>query len=456
MSSQKAAAGHTEENGKCDHPPLVELLGVEVEETKSWERVVSVRVPVGEWDKARAKVLVGIRKKADLPGFRKGKVPAKMVESHYAQEIAYDALDYLLPRAWHQATHEFDLPTVNDPEFSDIDFGGESGEFAFKATVQVRPEVSISGFKGIKVTWYKEPEPEGGVENTLKQIQESRAEFVDVERECADGDRVTVDFSQMEEGGIPLVGTEVKGHTFELGNAYVLDAFSDGIRGMKLGEDRVFPVSYPDDYDQETLAGQTRQFKATLQKVEEKKLPELDDDFAAQVGEFASLKELEDRISSNIKAEIDQRNQGRLETALVQSLLAVNEFEIPPAMVDNYTEHLIADQEQRGGNEMEPAERAQAAEQMKPGAEFALKRCFLLDAMAKQESFEIGDEDFEKHLQDLADAEGGELESIRESVEKANAEGRIREDLMHRKVFTFLQEKAKIKEEAIPQPAEQS
>lgn len=456
MSSQKAAEGQSAHDHKHDHAPLVELLGVEVEETSSWERVVAIRVPVSEWDQARGKVLVGIRKKANLPGFRKGKVPAKMVESHYAQEIAYDALDWLLPRAWHQATHELELATVNDPEFSDIDFGGDSGEFAFKATVQVRPEVSISGFKGIKVTWYREPQPEDGVENTLKQIRESRAEFADVERECADGDRVTVDFSQMEADGIPLVGTEVKGHAFELGSAYVLDAFSDGIRGMKLSEERVFPVNYPDDYDQETLAGETRQFKATLQKVEEKKLPDLDDEFAAQVGEFASLKELEDRISSNIKAEIDQRNQGRLETALVQSLLAVNEFEIPPAMVDNYTEHLIADQEQRGGREMEAAERTQAAEQMKPGAEFALKRWFLLEAVSRQESFETSDEEFEKHLQELAEAESGDIDSIRQSVERAGAEGRIREDLLHRKVFAFLQDQAKIKEEEIPQPKQES
>ncbi len=461
MSSQKAAAtsgeGHDQHEGHShDHAPLVELLGVDVEETKSWERVVSIRVPVAEWEKARGKVFVGIRRKASLPGFRKGKVPKQMVESRYAQEIAYDALDWLLPRAWHQAMHELDLNTVSNPEFSDIAFGNDDGEFCFKGAVQVRPEVSIKGWKGIKVTWYVEPEPEGGVEQTLTQIQESRADYSVVERESADGDRLTVDFHQVEEGGLPILGTEVKGHVFELGSAYVLEAFSGGLRGMQVGEERVFPVSYPDDYDQETLAGETRQFKATLQQVEEKKLPSLDDDFAAEVGEFDSIQDLRDRIAKNIKDDIDQRNRGRLETSLVQSLLAVNEFELPPAMIDDYTEHLISDQEKRGGREMEAEERKEAGERLRPGAEFAIKRWFLLDAVGRQEELIVSDEDFEEHLKALAEAEGGELDEIRKSVERAQAEGRMREDLLHKKVFTFLQDAAKIKEEPIPQPAEQS
>jgi trigger factor len=461
MSSQKATAqgGDVQdqhEGHSHDHAPLVELLGVEVEESKSWERVVSVRVPVAEWEKARGTALVGVRRKASLPGFRKGKVPKPMVEKHYGQEIAYDALDWLLPRAWHQAMHDLELDTVNSPEFSDIDFGNDDGEFCFKGTVQVRPEVSIKGWKGLKVTWYVEPAPEDGVDQTLNQLLESRAEHAVVERESADGDRLTVDFHQVEEGGLPIVGTEVTGHVFELGSTYVLEAFSEGLRGMKVGEERVFPVAYPDDYDQETLAGETRQFKATLQQVEEKKLPTMDDEFAAEMGEFKSMQELRDRIAGNIKDDIDQRNQGRLETSLVQSLLAVNEFELPPAMIDDYTEHLIADQEKRGGREMEAEERKTAGERLRPGAEFAIKRWFLLDAVGRQEDLGVNDEDFEEHLKALAEAEGGELDEIRKSVERAQAEGRIREDLLHKKVFTFLRDAAKIKEEQIPQPTEQS
>lgn len=463
MSSQPAAQGRPEEastqkSSRCDHDhaPLVELLGMEVEETKSWERVVSLRLPVSAWDDARAKALVGVRRKAQLPGFRKGKVPAKMVAAQFAQEIAYEALDWLLPRAWHQAMHDLDLAVVNDPEYSDIDFGEGKEVFFFKATVQVRPVVSISGHKGIKVTWYKEPEPEGGVDQTLSQIRESRAEFTELERAAAAGDRLTVDFQQVDDDGLFVIGTEVKGHVFELGSEYVLAAFSEGLRGASPGEERQFPVTYPADYDQESLAGQIRRFKVTLQKLEEKNLPALDDDFAAEVGEFKSLAELQERIAKNIKAEIDQRNGNRLETALVQSLLAINEFEMPPVMVSNYVEHLIADQEQRGGRELEPAERTEAAERMKPAAEFALKRWMLLDAVAEQEAMLVSDEEFEQHLQALAEAEGGEIDSIRRSVERAGAASRIREDLLHRKVFEFLREQAKIKEEAIPQPAERS
>ena len=252
MSSQQAVPGQDpghEPQEHHEHPPLVALEGVEVEETKPWQRVVSIRLPVAEWEQARARVLVGIRRKAQVPGFRKGKVPRDRVESLYAREIAYDALDWLLPRAWHQALHQVSLDTVNDPEYGDIDFGEKSGQFSFKATVEVRPEVKIEGVKGLAVTWYREDPPADGVERTLEQLQASRAEFAAVERAAADGDRLTLDFRQVDAEGLAILGTEVTGHVFELGSAYVLEAFADGVRGMSPGEERSFPVSYPADYE---------------------------------------------------------------------------------------------------------------------------------------------------------------------------------------------------------------
>lgn len=461
MSSQQAASGPgpgpspappEHEHKEHNHPPLVAITAVEVEETKSWQRVVSVKLPLAEWEAARAQVLTGVRRKAQVPGFRKGKVPMEMVESLYAQEIAYDALDWLLPRAWHQAMHEVTLDTVNDPEYSDIDFGEESGSFGFKATVEVRPQVKIEGYQGQSVTAYEEEVPADGLERTLAQLQEARAAFNPVERAAADGDRVTVDFRQVDVGGLPVLGTEVKDHAFELGSPYVLEAFSTGVRGMAPGEERRFPVSYPADYDQESLAGQSRNFLVTLKGVEAKSLPALDDDFAKEVGKFDSIQKLRDQIQANFEAEIRDRNRGRLEAALVQGLLAKNPFELPPSMVASYVLHLISDQERRGGRALSDEERRQAIEGLAPGAELAIKRWFVLDAVAKQEALAVSDADYEAHLDALAAAEGQPPAEIRKSVERAGAAGRLREDLLHRKVFAFLEAQAQIKRAPIPRP----
>ncbi len=456
MSSQKAvpekgAATGDDSHEHHDHPPIVEVLSVELSEPKPWQRVLAVRLPADEWQQARAKVMVGLRRKVQLPGFRKGKVPKDLVETQFADQLRMDALEWLLPRAWHQALHEVDLDPVSDPEFSDIDFGEDGGDFLFKATVEIKPEVAIKGYEGLKVTWYVEKGPEGGVEHTLESIRESRAEFAEVDRAAADGDRLGVDFRQVETGGVPILGTEVKGHVFELGSPGILEDFSNGVRGMAVGEERQFPVSYPSDFDQESLAGQTRHFHVTLLKLEEKKLPALDDDFAAQVGKFENLEQLREQIDRNIEAEVKQRNRGRLETALVRSLLAVNEFEVPPSMASRYVEHMIADQERRGGSPLPEEEKVDAREKLLPAAEHALKRWFLLEAVAGQEALVVNDEDYEAHLSSLAKAEGGEVDEIRRNVERAQAEGRIREDLLHRKVFAFLESKAKVKEEEIPE-----
>ena len=144
----------------------------------------------------------------------------------------------------------------------------------------------------------------------------------------------------------------------------------------------------------------------TLKQVEAKSLPALDDALAAEVGKFKSMDELREQVARNIEADIQQRNRQRLETALVQGLLAINPFELPPSMIENYTAHLIADQERRGGRTLDEAERAEAIKGLRPGAEFAIKRWFVMAAVAEQESLGVDDADFEAHLEALATSRG--------------------------------------------------
>ncbi|MCP4546078.1 MAG: trigger factor [bacterium] len=430
---------------------LVELISVDIEETKSWQRVVSVALPDSEWQNACAAQLIQLRKKVSVPGFRKGKAPKEIVENQFAGQISVDALEWLLPRAWQQALHQTGgLYPIDDPEFSDIDFG-DGKDFTFKATCEIKPEVQLEGYKGLKVTWYKDEVPADGLERTIESIRESRAEYVEVERAAADSDRLTADFRQVEEDGAIIEGTDVNGHEFELGSANILPEFSDGVRGLAVGEETKFPVNYPEDFEQETLAGQTRYFNVTVRKVEEKKLPEVSDEFAASLGDFENVDQLKDQIGKNINAEVDQNNRGRLEAALVQGLLAINEFEVPPSMINRYVTHMISEQEEREQKKLTDADRKQAEENFTPGAELALKRWFMLEAVSRQEKIAVSDEDFENHLQNLAAGQGEEeVEKIRESIKRSQAEGRVREDILHRKIYSYLEEQAKIKEEMVP------
>ena len=437
------------------HAPLVELGEVSVEETKSWQRVVSVNVPATEWAEARKEAAKSLRKGVTLPGFRKGKAPADKVEAQYGPQIDMDTLEYLIPRAWHQATHEIDFMPINDPEYSDIDFGADK-PFSFKATVEIRPEVKIEGTKGMKVTWYQEEAPADAADQTLMGIRENRAEYKEVERSAKDGDRITADFHQVDESGIAIVGTQVADHSFELGSPMILEEFSTGMRGMSVGDERTFSVTYPEEYEQKELAGSLRAFNANLKKVEEKNLPELDDAFAKELGDFENVAALQERIEANIALEVEGRNRERLDAALIQSSVAKNEFEVPPSMVTRYVEAMLEEQVERAGGEMSDEDKENARKNFRPGAEFAIKRWFLLDSLGKQEGIVVSDEDFEEHMKKIAEQEGVEVDQIRESFAKHQAEGRVREDLLHRKVLDFLRENAKIKEEAIPETPPQS
>jgi trigger factor len=449
MSSQKATPPETQEG---QQPKLVEIISVDVEETKSWQRVVSVSLPAEEWTRAKAKQLIEVRRKVQVPGFRKGKAPKDLIASQYEGQINVDALQWLLPRAWHEALMQLaTLVPIDEPEFSDIDFS-EDSDFVFKATVEIRPKVEISGYKDLKVTWYMDKMPDDGVDKTIESIRNSRAEYSEVDRGCADGDRLTADFCQVDDDGIVIVGTDVKDHVFEVGSPGILESFSTGVDGLSAGAEKKFPVSYPDDYEQETLAGETRNFQVTVKLVEEKILPEVTDEFAATLGEFSDVQTLRDQIEKNITSEIEHQNRNRLEAALVQSLLAINEFEIPPSMVSNYSEHMIAEREQ-GGQPLTDDERKEALEGLKPGAEMALKRWFMLDAVGHQEEITASDDDFEKHLESLAEGQETTVDEVRQNIERAKAGERVREELIHRKIFTFLEESAKIKKEDIPAQA---
>ena len=195
---------------------------------------------------------------------------------------------------------------------------------------------------------------------------------------------LTVDFNQVDEGGLTIVGTLVEDHVFELGNPMILTEFSDGVRGLEQGGERAFNVAYPADYDQPELAGQTRRFQARVKKVEEKILPELNDEFAAGLGDFGNLQALKDRIGKNLDMEVDGRNRERLDAGLVQAALAKNEFEVPPSMVDNYVESIFADRDHGADKPMTEAEKEDARGNVKPGAEFAIRRWFLIDAVAEK------------------------------------------------------------------------
>ena len=306
------------------------------------------------------------------------------------------------------------------------------------------------------MTWYQEEAPADAADQTLMGIRENRAEYKEVERSAKDGDRITADFHQVDESGIAIVGTQVADHSFELGSPMILEEFSTGMRGMSVGDERTFSVTYPEEYEQKELAGSLRAFNANLKKVEEKNLPELDDAFAKELGDFENVAALQERIEANIALEVEGRNRERLDAALIQSSVAKNEFEVPPSMVTRYVEAMLEEQVERAGGEMSDEDKENARKNFRPGAEFAIKRWFLLDSLGKQEGIVVSDEDFEEHMKKIAEQEGVEVDQIRESFAKHQAEGRVREDLLHRKVLDFLRENAKIKEEAIPETPPQS
>ncbi|OKP89364.1 MULTISPECIES: trigger factor [unclassified Paenibacillus] len=421
----------------------------------TWEKieknlgVLEVEVEAERVAAALDKAFNKVVKKANVPGFRKGKVPRPIFESRFGVESLYqDAIDILLPEAYGEAVEETDIFPVDRPEV-DIEQFAKGQPFIFKAKVTVKPEVTLGQYKGVEVPVQKAEVTEEELDAELKRLQERHAELVVVEdAPAANGDITVIDFDGSVDG-VQFEGGQAERHSLELGSNSFIPGFEEQVVGMSTGDFKDVEVTFPEAYHAENLAGKAAVFKVKLHEIKRKQLPALDDEFAKDVSEFDTLEE----YKADLKAQLESRKQEELkgvrETAVVDAAAANADVEIPDAMIASEVANMVRDFDnrlrQQGMNmDMFLSFSGQTREdlelQMKGDAEKRVRNNLVLEVIAKAENIEVSEEEVTAELASMAESFKRTPEEIRSILAANGSLSSLNDEISLRKTIDFLVE----------------
>lgn len=300
---------------------------------------IEVTIPAEAVAAEIEKVTENIRTKAHIQGFRPGKAPSSIIRSRYAQDIRQEALENLVPRFLEQACERENLRVVSRPSIKDLHFH-EGEAVHFKAEFEVAPEFELKEVRGLKVAYAEPAVTDAEVEERLHQLRESRAEFVNLDpRPAEDGDHCLVSLETIAGvEGEPLRQDDIN---IEIGGKDTFEGFSQALLGAVPGDVREAEVAYPENYGVDRLAGRTVRFRITLKQIRRKELPEVNDEFARDLGDFQSIDEVREEIRKAVFREKDYEAQVKAKNDLVDQLVAMHDFPVPEAYIDDRIENML-------------------------------------------------------------------------------------------------------------------
>ncbi len=351
------------------------------------------------------------RGRFNIPGFRKGKAPRKIIETNYGEGIFYDeAINEILPEAYENAIEELALEPVDRPEV-DIDEIEKGQPLLVKITVDVKPEVKLGDYSSIELEKIEYNVTDEMVEEKVKELQDSNSRLIDVsDREVKEGDILTIDFEGYSEGE-QFPGGTAEGYKLEIGSNSFIPGFEDQLIGKKNGEELEVNVKFPEEYHEESLAGKDAMFKVTIHDMKAKELPEIDDEFVKDVSEFDTLDELKNDIREKLEKDLKEQEKVETENRIVEKLIEISEVDIPRGMIESQIDDEVRQFDFRMRNQgLELDQYLQYTgmkiedirNQMEPVASQRVNAELVLEAVGKAEGVEVSDEDLDIELEKLA------------------------------------------------------
>lgn len=415
----------------------------EKKENSTYELVIEVGA--AEFQAAIDKVYNRQKSRINVPGFRKGKAPRKMVERMYGAEIFYeDAISLAYPDAYEGALKEAGIDPVAYPQLEILDVSADG--FTFKATVTVKPEASIKDYKGLPVAKPDVKVSAADIKAELKPYIDRASRLVSVERKAKKGDTAVIDFEGFKDG-VPFQGGKGENYSLALGSGSFVPGFEEQVIGMKAGEEKDLDITFPEDYAPE-LAGAQVVFKVKVHEVKEKQEPDVDDEFAKDVSEFDTLDEFKKDLGEKLKARRQEQADRDFEAAVIDALIEKLECDVPDAMVDYRADKMLEDYANRiqsQGIKFEDYLRMMGMTmddmraQSKEAAGRNVRSDLALEAVAAAEGIEVSDADVEAEVSKLAEQYSMEAEQVRAAV---NSED-LRRDLAIRRALELVKSSAK-------------
>lgn len=428
-------------------------MSLQVEKLEKNMAKLTIEASAEELSKAIEAAYQKNKKQISVPGFRKGKVPRKMIEQMYGKGVFLeDAANILIPDAYAKALDECEEEIVSQPsiEVTQIE---EGKPFIFTATVAVKPEVSLGKYKGVKIDKIDTEVTDEEVNAAIDKERESNAREITVEdRAVKDGDMTVLDFEGFVDG-VAFEGGKGENYPLTIGSGSFIPGFEEQLVGAQLNQEVEVNVTFPEDYQAENLKGKAAVFKCTVKEIKEKELPELDDEFASEVSEFDTLAEYQDDVRKKLAEKKEAEAKDKKEDAVIEAIIADAKMDIPDAMVETQQRQMVEDFAQRlsmQGLTMEQyyqftgLDQEKMLAQVKPTAEKRIKSRLVLEAVVAAENITTDDADFEEEVKRLAEVYQMEADKVKELLgEKEKKELML--DVAIKKAVNFVVENAKEK-----------
>jgi trigger factor len=388
-------------------------------------------------------------KKAKIKGFRPGKVPRNILERYFKDYVKAEVIQKLIEETYPKALSETDLHPVSPPV---IDPGGfEDGKpFQYSAVIEVKPDIQLEGYTGLKIEGKKEEVKDQEVEERLKALQNLHANLKTISeaRPIQTGDYVIVDY-EASTGGKPLEEGKAIDFTVEVGSGQFIPAFEEKLIGLKPEEEKEIEVSFPEDYGYQKWAGKTISFHVKIKEIKEKILPPLDDEFAKDLGDYSSFEELKVKLKGEIEKEKELALERQLKDQVVDQLLEINPFDVPESLVGEQAKAMVSDTKLRLAAQGMALKNLGVSEEKlqedyKAMAQKQVRTFLILEKIAGAEGIAVTDEEADDRLREMSERMHQKFDVVKRYYEKNGLLPEVKAGIIRDKTLNFLLEKANI------------
>ncbi len=420
-----------------------------VEEISSIKKKVFIEIPEDQVNKEVESFYKDLGKKAKIKGFRPGKVPRNILERYFKDYVKAEVVQKLIQDTYPQALSEKDLQPVSPPVIDPGEFeGGKS--FQYSAVIEVKPDLKLEGYTGLKIEGKKEEVKEEEVEERLRALQNLHANLKTISeaRPIQAGDYVIVDY-EASMGGKPLEGGKAIDFTVEVGSGQFIPALEEKLIGLKPEEEKEIEVSFPEDYGYQKWAGKTISFHVKIKEIKEKILPPLDDEFAKDLGDYSSFEELKAKLKGEIEKEKELALERQLKDQVVDQLLEANPFEVPESLVEEQAKAMVSDTKLKLAAQGVVLKNLGVTEEKlqedyKAMAQKQVKTFLILDKIASQEGIAVTDEEADDRLKEMAERMHQKFDVVKRYYEKNGVLPEVKAGIIRDKILNFLLEKANV------------
>ena len=399
--------------------------------TDGVERLLQISVPVETVRDAEDKAARRYATRVRLPGFRPGKAPPAMVKKKFADAIRQETLESLVQEAYKEVVEREQLKLASQPHVHDVKFG-ENEPLTFELHLEVRPEIALSRTQGFRVQRNDRHVTDEQVREQVDQVREQRATWTPVEDRPAPGDMVTVVLATADETGAMPEG---KQYPLVLGAGQAIPGIEELIMEAQPGQTVERPVKWPEDFPDESQRSQTKKVRVTVQDVKRKTLPELDDAFAREVGDFDSIDALRKAVRDDLEANAQRETESEVRQRLLDDIIGANQFDIPPSWVAQLVDAYA------NAYQIPEGEKERFAGEFRPMAERQVRRDLVIDTVAERESLTATEADLDDRIAETAAKRGADPGQLYASLQKAGRLKELERSITEDKVFKWLLER---------------